>query len=117
MQGWLEVMAGQLRAFAAGGGEVLFGTDVGYIDVYDTTLEFEMMTRAGLTFPQILASLTTAPAARFGSETDSGRVEAGATADLVVLDQDPARDITALAKVRLTLRKGEVVYSAPGVKE
>lgn len=116
-RGWLELMIGQLRVFAAEGGEVLFGTDVGYTDVYDTTLEYQMMTRAGMTFPQILASLTTAPAARFGTGTDSGRVEIGAPADVVVLDQDPANDSTALAKVHLTLRQGEVVYSASGLNE
>ena len=112
-EGWLELMIGQLRVFAAEGGEVLFGTDVGYTDAYDTTLEFQLMARAGLTFPQILASLTTAPAARFGSGSDSGRVEAGATADLVVLDEDPAQDSTAFAKVHLTLRRGETIYAAP----
>lgn len=111
-EAWLNLMIGQLRVFAAEGGEVLFGTDIGYTDVYDTTLEFQLMARAGMTFPQILASLTTAPAARFGSGADTGRVEAGATADLVVLDDDPARDVTALAKVHLTLRAGEIVCSA-----
>jgi imidazolonepropionase-like amidohydrolase len=117
IQGWLELMIGQLRVFAAEGGEVLFGTDIGYTDAYDTTLEFQLMARAGLTFPQILTSLTTAPAARFGTGTDKGRVETGATADLVVLDEDPARDSTALARVHLTLRRGEIVYLAPGSKE
>ena len=116
-QSWLELMIGQLRVFAAEGGEVLFGTDVGYTDVYDTTLEFQLMDRAGLTFPQILAALTTAPAARFGAEDDTGRVEIGARADLVVLDEDPARDSTALAKVNLTLRNGEIIYSASGLNE
>lgn len=111
-QALLDVMVDQLRVFAAEGGEVLFGTDVGYTDAYDTTLEFQLMARAGLTFPQILASLTTAPAARFGSGDDTGRVEAGAAADLVVLSEDPARDVAALAKVHLTLRGGEIVYSA-----
>lgn len=116
-EGWLELMIGQLRVFAADGGEVLFGTDIGYTDVYDTTLEFQLMSRAGMTFPQILASLTTAPAARFGTGTERGRVEIGATADLVVLDEDPALDATALAKVHVTLRQGEVVYSASSLKE
>jgi imidazolonepropionase-like amidohydrolase len=111
-QGWLELMIGQLRVFAAEGGEVLFGTDVGYTDAYDTTLEFQLMAKAGLTFPQILASLTTAPAARFGTGSDKGRVETGATGDLVVLNEDPALDSAAFAKVHLTLRHGEIIYSA-----
>ena len=113
---WHELMIGQLRVFAAAGGEVLFGTDIGYTDAYDTTLELQLMSQAGMTFPQILASLTTAPAARFGSGADTGRIEPGATADLVLLNEDPARDVTALAKVYLTLRGGEVVYDAASGK-
>jgi imidazolonepropionase-like amidohydrolase len=108
---WLELMVDQLRVFSAAGGEVLFGTDVGYTDAYDTTLEYRLMARAGLSFPQILAALTTAPAARFGSGADTGRITSGSTADLVVLNRDPARDSAALAQIHLTLRRGEIVYS------
>lgn len=56
----------QVKVFAAAGGTVLFGTDVGYIDHFDTRVEFELMARAELNWRQILASLTTAPADRFG---------------------------------------------------
>jgi hypothetical protein len=31
-------------------------------------------------------------------------------ADLVVLDGDPAKDITALSKVRLVIRAGSILY-------
>jgi imidazolonepropionase-like amidohydrolase len=109
-QSWLELMLGELRVFSSAGGEVFFGTDVGYTDHYDTGMEFTLMARAGLSFPQILASLTTRPAARFGSETDTGRIATGMEADLVVLDGDPAEDITALAKVHTLLRHGREIY-------
>jgi imidazolonepropionase-like amidohydrolase len=33
----------QLRQFAENGGMVLFGTDVGFTRIYDTTLEYELM--------------------------------------------------------------------------
>jgi imidazolonepropionase-like amidohydrolase len=33
-------------------------------------------------------------------------------ADLVVLSADPAADITALAKVRYTVRNGKVIFSS-----
>jgi len=49
--------------FVARGGQVLFGTDVGYMTDYDPTREYELMAKAGLTPMQILASLTTTPAA------------------------------------------------------
>jgi imidazolonepropionase-like amidohydrolase len=33
-------------------------------------------------------------------------------ADLVILSADPAQDITALSKVRYTIRGGKIIYSA-----
>lgn len=102
----------QLRAMAAGGGQVLFGTDAGYIDVYDTHLEYQLMASAGLDWQQILASLTTAPAQRFGQGASRGRLEKGFAGDLVVLDSDPRQKPDAFAQVRMTVRDGVVVYDA-----
>jgi imidazolonepropionase-like amidohydrolase len=103
----------QLRAFHRAGGAVLFGTDVGYVLDYDTAEEFALMAQAGLGFGDILASLTTNPARRFGYEKTAGRVAPGMEADLVVLDGDPARDIGALARVRYTVRQGRIIYRLP----
>jgi imidazolonepropionase-like amidohydrolase len=99
----------QLRAFAELGGQVLFGTDVGYMAEYDPADEYLSMQQAGLSYPQILAALTTAPAVRFGAAARSGRLAAGYVADVVVLEGDPAQDIRALARVRTTLRGGRVI--------
>jgi imidazolonepropionase-like amidohydrolase len=71
------------------------------------------MAGAGLDWRAILASLTTAPAARFGESGRRGRVAAGQDADLVVLGTDPAADVSAFADVRYTIRGGRVVYTAP----
>lgn len=103
----------ELRSYAKAGGTVLFGTDVGYIDVYDTTEEFTLMSRAGMNWRQILASLTTNPAARFQQKTRSGRIGAGFDGDLAILDSDPAQDPTAFAKVHYTIRRGEILYKRP----
>jgi imidazolonepropionase-like amidohydrolase len=102
---------GQLRAWLSAGGTVLFGTDVGAIEP-DPTEEYVLMAGGGMTFRQILASLTTAPAERFGESKRLGRVAAGLQADLVVLKDDPAGSVAALAAVRYTVRAGRVVYSA-----
>ena len=51
----------QLKAFSENGGIVLFGTDVGFTTIYDTSIEYELMHRA-LSERQVLASLTTNPA-------------------------------------------------------
>jgi imidazolonepropionase-like amidohydrolase len=107
---WIAKMVAELRTVSQDGGEVLFGTDIGYTDHFDTALEFTLMARAGMSFGQILASLTTAPAKRFGVSSRSGRVARGMDADFVVLDDDPTKDITALSRVRLVVRAGRIVY-------
>jgi imidazolonepropionase-like amidohydrolase len=100
----------QLRAWVASGGAVLFGTDVGGMDDYDPTDEYALMAEAGMTFRQILASLTVAPAQRFGDSGRLGRIAPGHVADLVVLSGDPSRDVRAFAAVRYTIRDGKVIH-------
>lgn len=107
----IDNIVGQLRSFSENGNTVLFGTDVGYIPLYDTTLEYELMRRA-LSERQVLASLTTNPASYFKAAR-KGRVEKGFDADLVVLDGDPMADVRNLAKVAYTIRAGKVIYQKP----
>jgi len=103
----IETAVGQLREWVKAGGEVLFGMDLGAVE-YDPTPEYVLMEQAGMTFPQILESLTTAPARRFGGDA---RIAPGLRADLVVFEGDPAEDIRALGRVRYTVRGGRVIFS------
>jgi imidazolonepropionase-like amidohydrolase len=103
----------QLRAFAAAGGEVLFGTDVGYMTDYDPTEEYRRMAEAGLRFDQILASLTINPVHRFDDAALKGTVEPGRQADLVILAADPQSESENFAKVRYTIRSGQIIYERP----
>jgi imidazolonepropionase-like amidohydrolase len=100
----------QVQSYAKAGGQILFGTDVGYMTDYDPAEEYRLMARA-LTPMQILASLTTAPAARWKEDKARGRVARGFDADLVVLEADPAADAANFAKVRCTIRAGRLTYS------
>jgi imidazolonepropionase-like amidohydrolase len=108
-KGMNTVVLPQLRAYSEAGGQILFGTDVGYIQQFDTAEEFEWMSRAGMSFQQILASLTTNPAQRFGYATRRGRIALGMDGDLVVLRADPAQDATGFSKVRFTIMGGKVI--------
>ena len=104
----------QVRAFRAVGGQVLFGTDVGYTEGDDPRREYALLREAGLDFDALLASLTTLPAARFGRGEHTGRLEPGAPADLVVLGADPAGDVAAFADVRRVVRAGVPVWGETG---
>lgn len=104
--------AAQVRAFRELGGEVLFGTDVGYMADYDPTDEYVLLAQAGLSFADILATLTTAPAKRLAKSSGVGVVAVGSPGDLVVLEADPGLDIRALARVRYTVRDGRIIYES-----
>jgi imidazolonepropionase-like amidohydrolase len=108
---FIAQMVEQLRAYSEAGGDILFGTDIGYTEHYDTTLEFTLMSQAGMDYKQILASLTTNPARKFGDSDRTGRIAKGMKADLVILSADPAEDVTAYSKVRYTIRNGKVLYN------
>jgi len=104
-------MLREVKSYSDAGGQIMFGTDVGYLTNYsDLTREYELLERAGLSFPRILEALTTAPASRLGFSATTGSVANGLDADLVVLDSDPARDTEAFGRVKMTLRQGQIIY-------
>ena len=104
-----EDLVEQVRTYSKAGGQILFGTDVGYMTDYDPTEEYRLMARA-LSPMQILASLTVAPAVRWKEGARRGQVVKGQDADLVVLGADPATDAANFAKVRCTIRGGQLIH-------
>jgi imidazolonepropionase-like amidohydrolase len=100
----------QLRDFAAAGGEVLFGTDVGYIPEKDADEEVGRMAGAGMDWRAVLTSLTTAPAWRM-NDRQRGALRVGGPADLVLADGDPSADVQALTRVRATWVAGRSVFT------
>ncbi len=87
----------QLRAFADLGGQVLFGTDVGYMTDYDPSDEYMFIQQAGLSYGQRLATLTTSATGRCSATARTGRLARGMDADIVVTDGDPERVFMLLA--------------------
>ncbi len=99
----------QLRAWIATGGSVLFGTDLGAVHP-DPSEEYALMQAAGMSFAQILASVTSIPATLFGDADRLGRIAPGCEADITVLGGEPPANINALAGVRFALRGGRRIY-------
>ncbi len=110
---YLDPIYEVVHRFHAFGGQLLFGTDVGYMADCSTEDEFRALARSGLDARDVLTMLTTAPASRFGVGKDSGRVAVGGRADLVLLDGDPMNDLLAFAHVHATIRGGQVLYFRP----
>jgi imidazolonepropionase-like amidohydrolase len=107
---YMDPMYEEVRLFHSLGGTLLFGTDVGYMSDYSTEGEFVALGKSGLDWRDVLAMLTTNPAARMGVQDRKGTVTAGKLADLVVLDADPAADLENFSRVKAVLRSGAVVW-------
>ncbi|NDL56721.1 amidohydrolase family protein [Phytoactinopolyspora mesophila] len=92
---------------------IAMGTDMPPHAEYDgttaTVRELEFMVEAGMTPLDALLSATIRPADWLGKLADLGSIDAGKHADLVVVDGDPSRDISALRTIHLVM-KGGVVY-------
>ena len=107
---YLEPIYAQVRRFHELGGQLIFGTDVGYMADYTTTGEFEGLAKAGLKGQDVLRMLTTAPAERLGVTSTKGTIEVGKNADLVVIASDPMQNVTSFADVQATVRDGRLLW-------
>jgi imidazolonepropionase-like amidohydrolase len=107
---YLEPIYEVVRRFHALGGQLLFGTDVGYMHDYAIDDEITALVRAGIPTREILRMLTTSPAERFGVGSQLGSVVVGQRADLAILTGDPLGDPLALARVHATIIGGRVRF-------
>jgi imidazolonepropionase-like amidohydrolase len=87
---------------------ICMGGDVGVFTHGKNWLEMEAMQRAGMPAPQVLIAATSGNA-RIFHLGDRGEVKAGVLADLVAVDGDPTRDVSAVEHVRLVMKGGQVV--------
>ena len=100
-----------VRALHAAGIDILAGTDAGNPGTaHGASLhgELALLVRAGLTPLQALAAATSVPARRFGL-ADRGRLAVGQRADLVLVDGDPTRDITATRAIAGVWKNGYAI--------
>ncbi|MEV4288622.1 amidohydrolase family protein [Nonomuraea bangladeshensis] len=100
--------AGALRDLHRAGVPLLAGTDATpFTPAHGAGLhrELELLTEAGLSPEEALAAATSVPARHFGLD-DRGRIAPGLRADLVLVDGDPTRDITATTSIVDVWRRG-----------
>lgn len=77
--------------------------------------ELELLVKAGLTPAQALTAATSAPAKAFRL-SDRGRIAAGLRADLLLVDGNPTRDITATRAIAGIWKNGVAVDRASYAK-
>ena len=84
------------------------GGDVGVYPHGDNARELELMVRNGMRPDHALVAATSGNARIFGL-SDRGAIRPGLLADLVAVEGDPVRDISAVRRVRLVIKGGTVV--------
>ena len=107
----LDKQAALLRAMRAAGVPLLAGTDT---DTFGFALhrELEALVEAGLSPGEALQTATINPARFAGLENEVGRVVAGYSADLILLDANPLQDIRNTSRINAVILRGQLLDRA-----
>ena len=99
-------------AFRAGV-QLVFGTDGGVLPHGQNAYEFATLVQTGIPAIEAIRAATVNAARAFGIADSVGTLAPGMIADLVAIEGDPLSDPTALQRVRLVMKAGQIVRSLP----
>jgi imidazolonepropionase-like amidohydrolase len=94
------------QAALAAGVTILSGSDVGVFAHGDNAREIEMMVDYGMPALKALQSATSVAGQVLHLEI--GQVKPGMLADLIAVDGDPAKEISAIRRVKMVMKGGTV---------
>ncbi len=106
-----EFTSARLPMLQAAGVMILAGTDAGFLNSFDYPGiglhdELEQMVKAGLTPLEALRGATINGAIFLGQRSRHGTIAPGQSADLLLLDRNPVRDIRATREIYGVVQRG-----------
>ena len=105
----LEQKRRSFKAALDAGVTICFGGDVGVFTHGDNVRELEAMVEYGMTPLAALRSATSVNARILHLDDQLGKIVPGLLADLVAVEGDPTKDISATRRVKLVMQGGLVV--------
>jgi enamidase len=99
------------KKFVEAGGLLMAGSDPtgygGVIPGFSSKRQIELLVQAdGFTFPQAVEIMSLNAAKFEGRDKDIGSLAVGKRADIVVIDGDPMKDVTAVERMPLVFKNG-----------
>jgi imidazolonepropionase-like amidohydrolase len=85
---------------------IVAGTDGSGLEL---VRELELYTQVGFTAAEALASATIAPAHLVGADDHTGSIAIGKSADLLLVEGDPSKNIGDLRQTRLVMMDGGIM--------
>jgi imidazolonepropionase-like amidohydrolase len=90
------------------GVKIAFGTDASVFPHAQNAREFEYMVEAGMPADEALLSATSVAAEVLGMQTQIGTIQAGKSADIIAVNNNPLNDIQTLQNVQFVMKQGRV---------
>jgi imidazolonepropionase-like amidohydrolase len=102
-----------LRGFLAAGVPCVAGNDAGlpYTGFGCLWQELDAMISGGMTTMQAIRAGTQTAAEALGMAAQIGSISVGKAADLLIVEGNPLTDISALTRVRMVMRAGQIVFN------
>jgi imidazolonepropionase-like amidohydrolase len=103
----MQSMVTSVKKLYDAGVIIVAGTDMGFPG-FSLDRELELYVSAGLTPAQAIQTATITPAQAMGIDKQTGSVEAGKQADIILVDGDPLKNISDIRKVSVVIKAGRV---------